>query len=409
MTLYEHHAFEGKSLVLIKDTSGEVLQSKEFNDITSSIRVEIIPPPTPEPVPTPAPIPVAVPAVVVPVATPVVSEPKGPAITFYVGGFDGDPVRLGAGAYQMQQNLRMKQDQPFAFRIPYGMRVTLHDEMSYAGRPGKKIMFTDDTGYSVIMNNGFQNITSWIVVDEAPAPEIQATIFRDDFSGPSGNLAAGKYSYSDLVIGNDALSSIRIPRGLRVTLYENANFDGRSAVLKQDANTEFFIGNQFNDLTSSVMVEKIPTEDLQVTIYRDNFSGTAKTFSPGRYDAFDLKDEEDKLSSIRVPQGMKVTLFENDNFTGRSLVVNRDAGGEFILSNRFNDVISSLAVEDAFVSVVTPKAAEPVVVPVAVVVPVVAPVVVETTCHLWWTVPCRRRNLEMRSMPSMPKPSAKGS
>ncbi len=317
------------------------------------------------------------------VVTPVVPEPTGPAITFYIGGFDGDPVRLGLGAYQMQQNLRMKQDQPFAFRIPYGMRVTLHDEMSYAGRPGKKIMFTEDTGYSVIMKNGFQNITSWLVVEEAPVPELQATIFRDDFSGPSGNLAAGKYNYSNLGIGNDAVSSIRIPRGLRVTLYENANFDGRSAVLKQDANTAFFISNQFNDLTSSVVVEKIPSEDLQVTIYRDNLSGTAKTFLPGRYDAFDLKDEEDKLSSARVPQGMKVTLFENDNFTGRSLVLIRDTGGDFILSNRFNDITSSLVVEDAFISVVTPKAAEPVVAPVPVVVPdavpVVAPVVVETT------------------------------
>ncbi len=134
-------------------------------------------------------------------------------------------------------------------------------------------------------------------------------------------------------------------------------------------------------LTSLKAIESnpIPSEDLQVTIYRDYFSGTAKTFLPGRYDAFDLKDEEDKLSSARVPQGMKVTLFENDNFTGRSLVLTRDTGGDFILPNRFNDITSSLVVEDAFFYVVSPKAAEPVVVPVPVVLPVVAPVVVETT------------------------------
>ena len=375
VTLYENHAFEGKSLELIKDTSAEVLLSKGFNDITSSIRVEIIPPATP----TPTPAPVVVPVVVVPVVVPVVPEPTGPSVTFYVGGFDGDPMRLGIGAYQLQQDMHLKPGQPFAFRVPYGMRVTLHDEASYARRPGKKIILTEDTGYSVIAQNGFQNINAWVVVDEAPAPELQATLFRENFSGPSANLSTGKYNYSDLGVGNDALSSIRIPRGLRVTLYEHANFEGRSAMMRSDADTEFFMGNQFNDLTSSVVVEKIPAEDLQVTIYRENFSGTSKTFLPGRYDAFTLRDEEDKLSSVRVPQGMKITLFENDNFTGRSLVLTRDAGGDFILSNRFNDITSSLTVEDYFVPVVTPKVPEPVVVPVPTPtpIPVIVPVVVE--------------------------------
>lgn len=55
---------------------------------------------------------------------------------------------------------------------------------------------------------------------------------------------------------NDALSSLRIPSGLRVTLYEHENFSGRQKVLSSDTN---YVGDDFNDITTSVKIEKITT------------------------------------------------------------------------------------------------------------------------------------------------------
>ena len=386
VTLYENQGFEGKSIELIKDTPAEILRTKGFDDAASSIMVELVQEPAPAATTTPTQTPV-VPAVVPVIVTPVVVAatpqpvPDKPATQYamlYPRDFSSEPMLLKKGTYQLKETLKMNPTDPFALRIPWGLRITLYDNESYAGRPGKKVSYITDTDNNEIATNGMSGTLSWIVVDAAPIPELKATLYGLNFSGPSGSLGLGDYTFSQLGIGNDELSSIAIPRGIRVTLFEHFDFKGRTAVLMEDTDEDFLNKNEFNNITSAIRIEKVLSEELQVTMYRDNFSGTARSFYPGRYDAFDLKDEEDRLSSIRIPQGMKVTLFENDNFTGKSLVLTRDAGGDYIMSNRFNDIVSSLIVEDAFVPVVSAPTPAVVVVPVVVTTPVTAPAVVVT-------------------------------
>ncbi|NJL75875.1 MAG: hypothetical protein HC892_13480 [Saprospiraceae bacterium] len=76
-----------------------------------------------------------------------------------------------------------------------------------------------------------------------------------DFGGASLTLAEGKHDVNTFYgsIGNDQLSSIRIPAGYKVTLYEHGGFQGRTQVLTTDMKAI----NDFNDLTSSVVIEKI--------------------------------------------------------------------------------------------------------------------------------------------------------
>ena len=52
---------------------------------------------------------------------------------------------------------------------------------------------------------------------------------------------------------NDDLSSIKVPFGYKVTLYDNDNFGGESMVVTSDTN---WIGTAFNDRVSSIKVEK---------------------------------------------------------------------------------------------------------------------------------------------------------
>ncbi|HMK27708.1 MAG TPA: hypothetical protein VK483_16875, partial [Chitinophagaceae bacterium] len=56
-----------------------------------------------------------------------------------------------------------------------------------------------------------------------------------------------------------------------------------------------------------------------VMLYEDcNYSGRSKFIEPGTYPMSQMKIDNDKLSSIQIPAGMKVTIYQDDNFRGRS-------------------------------------------------------------------------------------------
>ncbi|TAH30213.1 MAG: hypothetical protein EAZ06_04155 [Cytophagales bacterium] len=72
-----------------------------------------------------------------------------------------------------------------------------------------------------------------------------------NFAGRSQTLKIGRHDLESLTIGNDIIKSIKIPAGMRVTLYEHSRFQGKTMVLTK--NTSNLIS--FNDNTSSIVVE----------------------------------------------------------------------------------------------------------------------------------------------------------
>lgn len=79
------------------------------------------------------------------------------------------------------------------------------------------------------------------------------TIFKDaNFQGASQQLTAGNYDMNSLQIGNDQLSSLQIPKGMRATIFEHASFTGRSKTFIQDTP---WVGDDFNDLASSIVID----------------------------------------------------------------------------------------------------------------------------------------------------------
>jgi len=86
----------------------------------------------------------------------------------------------------------------------------------------------------------------------------EVTIYEHgNYEGRSQKLGPGRYNIGDLSIGNDCLSSLKIPEGVRVTLYEHADFEGDVRIF--DADTPW-VGNDFNDKTSSILIEMMETE-----------------------------------------------------------------------------------------------------------------------------------------------------
>lgn len=334
--LYEHSGFSGKSLTLTSDTRASYLVKNKFNDATSSLVVEAAPEPLP-----------VVPVVVVPVVTApetqhpatepgVVEESTGP-VTLYQGDFEGLSKKLKPGRYDIDA-LGIGNDELSSVKVPRGYRVTLYE---HDGWTGHTLVLTQNSPTAFLEDNNFNNVTSSLSVEELPV----VTIYQGDFSGASKSFEPGRYGRDSLGIGNDELSSVKVPAGMKVTLYEDKNFQWSSLVLTEDANTAFLNKNDFNNKTSSLIVEQIENVMPMITIYQDDFTGPAKSLPAGRYDYHYLGIGNNSLSSIRIPRGFKVTLYEHAAFEGRTLELKRDAHTDLLIANNFNDVASSLVVE----------------------------------------------------------------
>src|SRR5262245_50677205 len=108
----------------------------------------------------------------------------------------------------------------------------------------------------------------------ATAQDVQ--IFQHcDFGGWTANFTltgdSATFNTADILsrsgLDNDA-SSIKIKPGFRVTLFDGNNQSGRSLVLTTD-NT-CFVDENFNDILSSIRIERIPGAALvQIFQHRD--------------------------------------------------------------------------------------------------------------------------------------------
>ena len=94
------------------------------------------------------------------------------------------------------------------------------------------------------------------------------------------------------------------------------------------------------------VVENRCNEASAVTLYTDiNYTGKAVTLSEGEYNLsrmglYNLKDND--MSSLKVTPGFKVTIYEEDNFSGNSKSY---TASESFVGGDWNDKMSSLKVE----------------------------------------------------------------
>jgi hypothetical protein len=88
----------------------------------------------------------------------------------------------------------------------------------------------------------------------APKPAAQPVIYADrDFAGDSMTLQAGTYDLTTPgAVGNDAISSVKVPSGWTVTLYENTGQQGASKSFTSDT---AYVGDDFDNVASSIKVD----------------------------------------------------------------------------------------------------------------------------------------------------------
>jgi hypothetical protein len=204
----------------------------------------------------------------------------------------------------------------------------------------------------------------WLLSEVTSAPdgalfEEKATVYKNDnFNPPFQEIGPGSYDMGDLTFGNDEISSVRVPEGLRVIMYEHGNFKGDKRMLVRDY--DFWAsGDTFNDKTSAILVEEV------ATFYQHaNYGGKKLILGIGRYDLtkiggsagtpsygtgdFDINWNH-VISSMKVPPGLMVILYDSADFTGRSWVFNENVPdfSQYIYPSGVsaNDKISSIVIK----------------------------------------------------------------
>ncbi|MFN9502365.1 MAG: beta/gamma crystallin-related protein [Chryseotalea sp.] len=342
VTLFEHGGCAGRKLELKADASANDLVKNKFNDVTSSLRVEVVEEPTKE-------IVVEKPGVTKPVEKPVeeklpeVVEPQI-AVIIYQGNFSGNSNVLKPGKYNAN-DLGIGNEELSSIDIHSSLRVTLYEHGNFKGRT---LQLTTRTSTERLTELGFNNITSSLLVEEIPT----VSLYQGNFADFAFRLRPGKYDVvylEQIGLLDNELSSIKIPPGMSVLLFDGPDFTGKALYLTQDANTDTLIAKKFNNLASSIQVNEeqvLEKPELKVTVYQDNFTGTSKQLRAGNYEHSDMGMANNTLSAINIPRGLRVTLYEYGAFEGKSLTLVKSAGVDLLNQFQFNDVVSSMKVEE---------------------------------------------------------------
>ena len=203
-----------------------------------------------------------------------------------------------------------------------------NNNISYCG-----IIMADFPGERLI--NSVINRNS-LSVSNSPA----VTLYADsNLKGNSVDLSEGKSMfYNWKPVGNDTVSSVKVSPGYQVTLYEHADYTGKSLTLNASSN---WVGDNYNDLFSSAIVKRL---EPAVTLYADSyFKGNSVDLYEGKSTFSDWKPvENDTISSVKVTPGYQITLYEHADYTGKSLTLNASSNW---VGDNYNDLFSSAIIK----------------------------------------------------------------
>jgi len=312
-------------------------------------------------------------------------------VTFYGQcDYKGPGVTLGVGEYTAAElnAVGIPEDAIVAVKVPEGFSVTLHENDGFEGRYG-----TLNKSDSCLDNNGFSNLVSSLSIVStnvvegfgkkqadsfgtttlAPKKLVASggqmvQVFADcNFAGRSAKLPVGDYNLAQLKkfgLGNNDISSVKLPRGMSVTVYENDFLRGDSASSAKDVAC-IDTGSFANRITSlSVLsdggnsLSTAPAKNIAsgVTVYAEcDYKGRSANLREGEYSNAQLNAlgmDNNAISSLQVADGYQIDLFINDFQRGQSGMLNTD---NRCLVGRYNDSVTSVVVrKQASVTAATP-------------------------------------------------------
>lgn len=174
----------------------------------------------------------------------------------------------------------------------------------------------------------------------------QVAVFSDcNYIGQSGSVSAGRYLSYQMKVANDRLSSIQVPYGMKITIYEHDNFQGRS---KTYSSSTPCLEAEWRNLASSFIVEN---ENIQqggqndyVVFYADCYQrGVSQTLRPGTYTANDLGSLKYNISSFTISGNLRIRLYLNNEYASGNAITHTTS--VYCLPQSQNDKTASLVIE----------------------------------------------------------------
>ena len=168
-----------------------------------------------------------------------------------------------------------------------------------------------------------------------------ATLYEhSNYGGRAVSLEEGSYDYKDILakgIVNDQISSLRVSNGYKVTIYDDEGFKGKSKEFTSDAS---YVGDEMNDKTSSIKIEKINNQTSTTTSYN-----TVK-LPNGKYSIKAVANEK----YVSAENGGSDPIVANrDNYSGSwetFYIVNNDDGTVSIKADANNKYVCAVLDEE---------------------------------------------------------------
>ena len=168
-----------------------------------------------------------------------------------------------------------------------------------------------------------------------------ATLYEhSNYGGRAVSLEEGSYDYKDILakgIANDQISSLRVSDGYKVTIYDDEGFKGTSKEFTSDAS---YVGNEMNDKTSSIKIEKINNQTSTTTSYN-----TVK-LPNGKYSIKSVANEK----YVAAENGGSETIVANRGSYGGSwetfYLINNDDGTVSIKADANNKYVCAVLDEE---------------------------------------------------------------
>jgi hypothetical protein len=333
ITVYENDGFTGRSKTF---TTDEPCLPTEWNEMASSIVVENIYNN---------------------------GQPVSPNdfVTFYTDSYyRGTSQSLRPGSYTGAQLDNLKYSIS-SFSISGNLRVKLYPNSESLSGYAE----TFEQSQSYLMSNINDKVGSLVIEYKSNTPQVYnnnnpiqgryVTFYTEcNYNGNAIRLMPGYYGGEKLGLFKNATSSVEIPSGFEVKAFFNDNLYGQSYTL--NSSSECFEYNLKNRIASIVIEEKnygyggntntpTPINNGQVTVYTDGYyKGQSAILLPGTYPTMNSAGgfPTKALSSLQVPTGYTVVLYEEENFMGKSYTVTASKSS-FSFSN-WNDRTASIKV-----------------------------------------------------------------
>ena len=169
-------------------------------------------------------------------------------------------------------------------------------------------------------------------VGDSTSSDAKASFYEhSNYGGWSVSLGVGSYNYSDILaagIKNDAISSLKVPSGYKVTLCNDADFKGSSKDFTSDAS---YVGDDLNDKTSSIKIEKIGSSNMSSysTVNLSNGKYSIKSIANEKYVVAENGGSDPLMANRDSYSGAWETFFIENNGDG-TVNIKAEANNKYV-------------------------------------------------------------------------------